>query len=275
MEAVMTETLEQATIDAYHRDVSRDSSSSLRLFEESRERYAAIRVFGTLQPAEPTPAMRLGNVLDAMLLDEENFAKRYTLAPKCDRRTAAGKRTWADFCATANGRTVITVDEFEQAQAMCEGVRRNLWARHWLEADGDRQRTFTWEHAATGLGLKCRTDKALRNGLIGDLKMTGRSLRPDAWARTCLNYVYHGQAALYLDGTGADTWVWVVVSDEPPHECAVYAMGPRTRKMGQYRNEATLHELAECKRSGDWSGEFSRDLHEVELPEWELRKVLI
>src|SRR5688500_10806493 len=113
--------LQTEPIEAYHADFSRDSNSSLRLFEDSRERYAAIRVFGTIQPEEQTPAMRLGSVLDAMLLDEAYFAKRYTLAPKCDRRTKEGKATWADFCSTAGDRTVITLDEFEKAQAMCDG----------------------------------------------------------------------------------------------------------------------------------------------------------
>lgn len=266
--------IEPVSIEAYHADFTRDSNSSLRLFEDSRERYAAIRVHQTLTPDEATPAMRLGTVLDSMLLDDaKTIARRFTLAPKCDRRTKEGKAMWAEFQATANGRTVISKEEFETCFAMCEGVRRNMWARYWLEADGDCQRVFEWEHPGTGLPLKCRTDKILRNGLCGDLKMTGRSLRPEAWARTVLNFCYHGQGALYLDGTGAETWVWIVVSDSPPHECAVYAMGKRTRQAGQFRNESTLLELADCKRTGDWSGEFSRDLHEIELPEWELRKL--
>src|SRR5687768_9987682 len=137
--------------DAYHDDYSRDSNSSLRLFEDSIELYAAIRVNQTMVAPAPTAAMLQGILADIYVLDPDAFAKCVVVAPpEVTRRQKA-----FDILETANpGRYVVTADEMKVFVGIRDGIMRNKRARKIIEDEGDVQRVIEWACPATGCPLK-------------------------------------------------------------------------------------------------------------------------
>src|SRR5581483_10081660 len=83
------------------------SHSTLEMFRRSRKLYHAIHVARTMDRPEPTAAMQLGTHVHCAVLEPERFEAEYVYAPKCDRRTTAGKAAYAEFCAATAGKTVI------------------------------------------------------------------------------------------------------------------------------------------------------------------------
>lgn len=258
--------------DAYHDDYSRDSNSSLRLWEDSIERYAAIRVHKTMESPEPTPAMLQGILADMYVLDPEGFHAAAVVAPpEVTRRHKA-----FDILLTANpGKHVVTADEMQTFMGIRDGIMRNTKARHIIEADGDVQKVITWEHKETGAPLKLKEDKILKNGLLANMKVSG-DITPDSFARAVLNFAYHAQAALYLDGAWQaeqidGPMVWVVVSRMPPHECICYTPDAECLALGRTRNEATIKELVDRRSRNDFRGRWTDSIQTLSLPPWAVK----
>lgn len=258
--------------DAYHADLSRDSHSSLQLFRRGRERYHAIRIAKTIEEDEPTASMIFGSLFHTYCLERDTFADHYAACEKLDKRTKEGKWKWEQFQTAHAGKTIITQDDLSTADAMFLGVMRNKHAQQLLEAEGKNEQPIFWEDAS-GLPLKCKPDRALLRRLIVDLKTTD-DISPDGFGRTIFNYGYHCQAALYVDGLASAMegeefpFVFIAVSKEPPHETAVYTLPPRAIDLGRAANRTTLVELAQCRRTGDFSGRWGGDIHECDLPRW-------
>lgn len=307
------------TIDAYHADLTHDSHSSLTLFRESIERYAAVRVFRTMPPKAPTPAMILGTALHTYALEPDEYERRFIrdlviepttelMCLKCGEAAKSrglcgkhyaelskcvkdGELSWedaeehrlcrkpvskikADFDADceARGLTVLTDRQWSLVPAMFDGLMRNDFGRRWIEADGVVEQPVYGTDIRTGLPVKCRPDKRLRNDLLGDIKSDGIGIDRDTWSATVGNRDYDAQGALYLDITGAGPFVWFVIDTEPPHETAAYPMSETFRAIGTAKNHQTLAELADRRARNDWTGRHSRTLEVIEPQLWYQRK---
>lgn len=268
-----TSLLWSCSSEEYHASLSEDSHSSLQTFRQSVERYAAERVFRTMEREPPTPAMQLGSLVHFMVLEIEALESRYVVKPEgIDRRTKSGKEQWERFEATARGKTIISANDLNLASAMRDGISRNEYARAALEADGISEASLRWTCPETGCPLKCRLDRLCHSGLVIDVKSTD-DFSPDAWARTVYKYKYHCQAALYTEGVrqvlGLEApFLFIAVSKTAPHECAAFLLDDRALQLGRDENLCTLRELAQRRASGDWSGRWSEQIHTISLPNY-------
>jgi len=260
------------SIDGYHQSFDRDSNSSLQLFRESVAEYAAIRVFQTLPPREPTPEMELGTAFHCLVLEPDLFKQRYTVAPKFDRRTKDGKAAYAEWQADNADKTPLAIEDYKLIHAMADGLRRNTRARASVEVAGEAERVVLWDDPDTGCPLKMRADRILANEIIVDLKTTN-DVRPDSWARTVHNLGYYRQAALYQAGVrvalGIDCEVvFVAVSKRPPHETGCFVLDADAIRLGHAENEATIRELVERRATGNWESRLHGQVIQVGLPRW-------
>ena len=57
---------------------------------------------------ETTPAMIKGSAFHVLTLEPDKFLDQYAIAPKVDRRTKAGKETWANFSSENEGKQILT-----------------------------------------------------------------------------------------------------------------------------------------------------------------------
>lgn len=258
----------------YHLDYSADSHSSLQLFRSSVERYAAIRVHRTMEPAKPSKSMILGKALHCSVLEPDKYLERFILKPDRENRKAEDKVWWKWFKSDCEKKEIeiLEADDYEKIPAMAAGIARNRDAFRLLQAATSREEPVYWTHES-GVRLKCRPDVNLKEGIITDIKTTSHGIDPESVARTIANFSYYRQAALYLDGVvGSLAFVFVFVDMEPPHECACYEIGQASLDLGRADNEETIAELAERRTSGDWTGRHSNGITVVELPPWKLKR---
>jgi len=248
--------------DEYHRRFDSDSHSSLELFRKSIPAYHAQRIAQTARPKPPTDEMELGTMVHTLVLEPDQFNAHYAAGPDCAKTTKA----WRTFCALER-RKVLSQDELRLATSMQAAIQANEFARNALEAEAITEETAWAEDPETGLALKCRPDRLLTAGICVDLKTTP-DISPLGWGRWLRRYNYHCQAALYLDILEVATghrfeWVWITVSKGDYPEAAVHRINDATLAAGRAENRRTLNELAECRRTDDWRGRYSREIHSV------------
>jgi hypothetical protein len=89
---------------------------------------------------ESTPAMLIGSALHTALLEPADFADRHPVAPKCDKRTTAGKQAFADFVAGCRADSEpITSEQYDAVRKGIDAVDNNRDARALISAHGMRE----------------------------------------------------------------------------------------------------------------------------------------
>ena len=219
-------------------------------------------------------ALTLGIATHVAVLEPERFASDFAI---WSNRTTAGKmsprngKTWDDFCELHAGRSILTMDEAADSQAIAAAVRADAVAMKYL-AEGDPEVTMEW---TTGeRACKGRADWLTRiDGapvLVG-LK-TARDCRHFAFGAQSARLGYHLQWAFYHDGFEAITgnkphMVEIVVETDAPHAVATYIIPDDILEQGREEYQALLKLLAECEASGEWPGPVPAEQY-LTLPTW-------
>lgn len=269
-----------ATNEAYHADLTADSHSSLELFRDSRERYEGERITGRIKQKPPTPEMEFGTLCHSFILEHESFYDCYavckrtqkkTSTGKVDLRTTEGKEAWKAAEEENPGKVVVDPEDLLKAMAMYDGIMRNREARAAMESEGVNENPVCWTDGPTGMRLKCKPDRALKSGMVVDLKTTD-DISPSGFSRTIYNMGHHRQAALYIAGLFASgqecPFLFIAVSRTPPHETACHTLVTRAIDLGTKENRETLRDLSTCRLLGDFTGQWSSSIHEVDLPQY-------
>jgi len=249
------------------------SKSHLDLIARSPLHYWARYLDPDRVAPEPTAAMRLGTALHTHVLELSRWDEEIAVAPPMDRRTKAGKESWAAFEAAATGRTVITADDAEEVMAMGRAVMRHPAAAMLLGLPGKAETTHMWTDASTGLECKCRPDWLTDDGsIVVDLKTT-KAASIQGFKRSIADYRYHVQAGWYLHGiehaTGKrpDQFIFICVESTAPYACAVYAADAEMIERGHDQAMRDLAKLAVCKAADHWPS-YSDQIETISLPGW-------
>lgn len=230
------------------------SYTSLKAFAKSPNHYLHYKT----KKFQPTPAMVIGSIADCLILTPEEFDNRYSVAPKVDRRTKAGKEVWEQFTQVANGEH-ISQDQFDEAQEIANSVLSNKMAMEILEG----RKQVELEGSIHGVKFRGYAD-AVGVGRVVDLK-TSQDASPDAFKRQAWNLMYHLQAAIYMKLTNAQEFYWVVVENSAPYNVSVYAASKDLILQG----EELLQDL--CERFKWWDGSpqgYSENIELLTLPNW-------
>lgn len=188
------------------------------------KRFASCPASVNIQMAQ-TRNMIIGSAIHALTLEgEETYLSQYAVAPQCDRRTKEGKAIYADFEASAPGKTVITLDEEETIRGCFKSIMAHNNAKKLLdESEGQPEVTLMWIDEATGMPCKARLDRLPdpSKGLVIDLKSTSDASKK-GFVRQMCNLSYDLQAAHYLMGCnalniGAEVFAFVGVQTSKPY----------------------------------------------------------
>jgi hypothetical protein len=229
---------------------------------------------------ERTPAMALGSLVHALVLEPATVAERYAEIPAgIDRRTKDGKAAFSAFEAQLGDREAVTAEAWDTARAMADAVAANRAAASLLAHAPIREAVVLWE--SDGIARRARIDAAAAGSLpmVIDLKTTSDA-SPDGFARAIANGRYHVQAAWYLDGLAAQgkgyasaaSWpfVWVAVENKPPYAVAVYGASERMVARGRElaaRDLALFRECRENHGTAPWPS-YTAEPMEIDLPAW-------
>lgn len=223
---------------------------------------------------EKLQALDMGTALHCLLLEPDEFAKRFIIAPAFNRRTTAGKEAEAEFlqgCADT-GKTVMDAEDGRKLQLMRDSVMAHPDASSLLELEGYSEASIYWKDNETGELCRCRPDRMLRNyPIILDVKKVDDMGR---FERHVEEFRYHVQNAMYCDGYANQfgeqpEFYFIAVSSSI--ECGRYPV--RVRPLGTkwaedgyelYRRD--LNTFHQCRINNEW-----HDLKPLIRPAWARR----
>lgn len=245
----------------YHADPA-VSASHLHAVAASPYHYWSRFLAPDRPPSVQTAAMKLGSLTHCAVLEPDELANRYGIAP--DRRTNAGKAAVAEM--EAAGIEAVTAPEMEQAMAMAASVRSHQAAAALL-CDGKAEQSFWWDDIPTGLRCKCRPDWYTGNTIV-DLKTT-TDASPKGFAKSVAQWRYHIQQNHYLAGTFADRFVFIAVEKTYPYAVGVYELDNTAALHGEAERRNNLQTIADCRAIAEWPG-YGNTIQPLSLPNWAL-----
>ncbi len=256
------------------------SHSKLETFRRRAALYYKKYVTREILPEPAGTAFRFGSASHTMVLEPATWADRYAIKPDgIDRRTKDGKAAYAEFEATAQGKTIIDQEEAASVTELTQAVRNHPLASQLL-AQGEPE--LVWR-ANGKLPLQCRTDWFNPAGCelsegrpyVVDLK-TVESLDDGAFGnfeRAVFRYGYHRQAGFYLPliteiyGKPVYDFFFIAAEKCEPYGVAVYRLTDDAVSCGQDETVSDLGALYACIQSNTWPN-IEPTLHHLGLPKW-------
>lgn len=204
-----------------------------------------------------SPELTFGSALHCYVLEPERFLDDYIIVGKIDRRTKAGKAQLAEI--EASGKIPLSEEDAYTITQMAESIASNTYAVKLLT--GEKEVSYFTTDPLTGIKIKCRPDCRTDLGAVSvivDLKTT-KNAETEAFARSCIDYGYDLQAAMYkqivdeVEGK-PHRFVFIAVEKEPPYACNVLEVDELMFKKGQSDLRTYLSTLEKCRRTGNWYG---------------------
>lgn len=223
-------------------------------------------------PREQTPAMRLGSDIHTAILEPLRFRSSYVVSQKFDRRTKDGKAQAEAFEAANAGKVIVDEETYKRIDGCVQSVYQNELAKAEL-VGGRAEAAFIWNDFESGIDCKAKPDFLReRERVLVDVKTTSDA-SPAAFSRDLAKYLYHVQAAYYLDGVSAvagtrfDTFRIVAVETTAPFAVAVYELNSATIEKGRELYRRALHNYAECRALDAWPT-YSNHIKPIGIPNW-------
>ena len=225
-------------------------------------------LYAVTHPKEPTPALLFGTAAHKYILEPDDFWNVFILAPDVDRRTKAGKETWALFLEEAEGKTAISESDLQTIKEMDMAIMGNPTAKALLKT-GIHETPIEWKDGQTGEECKCRpdciTDYKGRRYIV-DYKTT-TSCEDGAFERSCRKYGYKLQAGMYTEGVfnkllnGDLGFAFVAQEKTPPYAVRVYFCDEGFVEEGTDLFRELIEIYHNCKESGEWPGYEDKELY--------------
>jgi len=262
--------------DAYHGGPG-DSKSDLDRVRRSLLHYKTNK--DAANDNEPTTAQFIGSAFHSCLLEPEDFARSYVVAPKFDKRTKDGKAGWEAFQAEHGEKKFLDQDANDQLFDMAEAVHEHEAAHALLTgAAGAPELSAYWNDPETGLLLRCRPDFWREDGIVVDVKTTDDASLEE-FSRSIAKWRYHVQAAFYLDGLAEaikqsgsdrvipDQFVFLVVEKKPPYAVACYVLDEEAIALGRLEYREDVVRLAGAKALNEFPG-YGNKIQKISVPVW-------
>jgi hypothetical protein len=240
------------------------SASDFRLLEKSPLHYEHKELF-KLEGSQ----FDLGSLVHKMVLEPdtlgEEFVKEDFEGCYLNKNSKAYKEAKALFLEEYEGKTVVPVNVWEQAERMTENV---MAIAGGLLRGGEAERSFFVEDNLYEVTRKCRPDYYLEEmGVVIDLKTTSDGSE-HGFSKSLYQYRYHRQAAYYLDtlqmaGHNAETFIFITVETSKPHMVDVWEIDPLSVQAGRDNYTELLMQYHNYKKKG-----IANVVKQISIPDW-------
>jgi hypothetical protein len=244
------------------------SASGLRVFARSPWHYK-----NRLQ-ITPTRPMLRGTLAHCALLEPDAMASRFAVLPedaprrptdaqwnaaKSSPTSQAAKDWWREWQAQADGREIITADEWALCQAQLNAIKAVPELASLL-ASGRGEVSIFWIDPDTRLYCKARLDWLQVEGKkarVLELKSTADE-SPSGFGRTAARMKYELQRAHYIDAIkyGArlqfDSWTFAAVTSAAPVLAVPYDLTDEMASQADDERSEHMQRLAWCMETGTW-----------------------
>jgi len=184
------------------------------------------------KPTKPkqTKDMLEGSLIHCVVNEPETFEEYYMLTPAVNRKTNAGKEEYARLMEEAEGKHLITEDQWMMALGCRDSVHGNREARMLIEASKAEVSGFV--NVEGTQTLKARPDLVINKHFFGlayiKSRQGGAAVR-DQFIRDLINYKIYLQAALQVHvwethGQKVETYYYLLVEKAAPYQCVVYPL---------------------------------------------------
>jgi len=186
-----------------------------------------------------TSSMNLGTAVHTAILEPKQFYKDYTVMPKFDGRTKAGKEAKAEFYEQANleQKEILEEADYEKITGILNTLNdKNLLASVIAKEYCQGEKEISHYLNFQGVDVRVRPDNINRiAGFISDVK-TCQKNTPRAFRSDIYKYNYHLQAAFYSDALGLPPENFVFIACETNHPFGVQSYSLSDEMIEQGRN---------------------------------------
>ncbi len=176
------------------------SASQIKTFDKSKHEFWMHSPFNPNKaPEKETDALIFGKLAHCLLLEQEEFAKRFVVMDWGAKKRGV---KYEDAKLMNPGKIIVSPEEYDKAMKMLANVRSHPLAREIING-AMCEVPFTWTDELTGLPCKCKMDalKNTRSGLvIVDYKTSSDIPGVLRWAE---KLQYPLQDAFYCEGAKA------------------------------------------------------------------------
>ena len=259
----MTQGSVQITNAHYHADPAVNASKLKTINTHGAWAYWNCFLNPNRPERKPTPAMLLGTLTHACILEPDLFNKQFTVV--ASRNTKKGKEEAKE--AEENGMTAVTQSDMDLALKMREAVYQDEEAKQLLK-EGVAEKSWWRDDEKTGLTMKARSDW-YTGDIIVDLKTSRSGASPKEFGKAVANFGYHLQNAHYLNVCDAKRFIFLVVQSEFPFDTALYELDSQALQEGQRLCRQGLDRIAECTMSDHWPHHSEQGgIQTLSLPRW-------
>lgn len=221
------------------------------------------------QSLKETPALIIGELVHALVLEPQFFNDRYMVNPGFDRRTKEGKAEYAEFmlAVASEGKRIIESSHFTEASKMANSVNNHMFKQYLLQGYRVENSIF-FRHELTGLQCKVRPDAWLGDIII-DLKTTAdASFR--AFQSSAYSYGYYLQAgmikrALESLNKPLKNFIFVAVEKEEPYAIGIYKLDDEALEYGTNEFDTLMVELDKYIQKDEFP---DYGIQTLSLPAW-------
>jgi len=193
-------------------------------------------------------SLNIGTMIHTSVLEPHNFEKDYYVMPKVDKRTTAGKESFAAHTKLSEGREVID----EPTKYMNDAIVDNFLANSQAVMYTKGAIELSHYSEINGVMVKVRPDCVnMAEGFMSDPK-TCQDNSPAAFKRDIFKYGYHIQATFYSDVVGIDpkNFVFIAIETNHPYSVQCYSLGDAMIEMGREDYMAALDKWKEYLDTG-------------------------
>lgn len=233
------------------------SFSSLKCFKESPATFIEYK----LAKREPTDAMLFGSMLHCLVLEPQDFEKRYLCLDDQDicnsiggakpRATKAYKE-WKEFTvAEAGDREIVETNDYLSAKIIASNVLHNRASSKILDMCWEREKPIEWEFKnfkfkgfIDGKGDKAKCD----------LKSCADA-SPQKFQREIINNSYYLQGAMYNYAEGENVPYYIIAVDRKGG-VSVHKLEDRLIEAGMNEYNKLLDKFNECILKDDFDKSY-------------------
>ena len=237
------------------------SYSSLKEFAKSPRHYISY----LNKERKSTPAMEFGSLVHCLLLQPEEFALNYMIAPNLDRRTKDGKAEYEKFLEASNGKTVVSADDYNNAYDLVANAKENQVISDAVM--GCKSFESEWRAEIGGLPVRGFFDGEADDYIL-EVKTSN-----DAEPRTLINdfykRMYHVQAGLY-NLVSEKPIKYIILETTAPYNSYIAMATDKYVSAGRKRALDLIEGFKYCMENGEFHKgyEHYHGSISIDLPHW-------
>lgn len=220
------------------------------------------------------PAMKLGRAFHCAVLEPSEWNRLYSVAPKVDKRTKAGKEAYAEFLSSNKEKEIIEDKDYDLIEHLVFEIESYKPALQILHSCDLKEHEYYFNYR--GHDLKAKIDGiSTKYNILVDLKTVCNSKSECGFVSDLLKYSYAEQVFLYSTAHEIKTgirpkFLILSISKKEPYEINI-SDASKFYDYGKYSIDTLIDKYDEC--IAKWGLDVNipwrdEEITQLEPPKW-------